>query len=119
MGETNLAELTPLRYPPPPADPALIAANTPESLGGTAATFWLRILSWFVRGFVISYFWTAVTIIYFLLRLSLDAKPLDHVYIPAATAADPLPLVGIAAAERREAASADSEQPKPPDAPPG
>jgi hypothetical protein len=119
MGEANLAELTPLRFPAQPADPALITANTPESLAGTAATFWLRVLSWFVRGFVISYFWTAVTIIYFLLRLSLDAKPLDHVYVPVVEAGDALPLVGIPAAEQREAASADQGTAKPPDAPPG
>lgn len=118
MGEANLTELTPLRYAAPPADPALIAPNSPETFGGTAATFWLRVLSWFVRGFVISYFWTAVTIIYFLLRLSLDAKPLDHVYVPVADAGDAPPLVGIPAAEQREAASGEPGAGKTSDAPP-
>jgi len=118
MGASNLEELTPLQFP---ADPMLIAANSPDSFGGAAATFWLKVLSWFVRGFVISYFWTAVTIIYFLLRLSLDAKPLDQVYLPVMEAADPLPLVGIPAAERRAAERTEptSTEPKPPDSPAG
>lgn len=119
MGESHLQELLPLRYVAPPANPALIAPNAPGSIGGTAAIFTLKILSWVVQGFVISFFWTAVTIIYFLLRLSLDARPLDHVHLPAVAAADALPLVGIPAAEQREAASEGTSAGETPDAPPG
>ena len=87
----------------------------PDTLGGAAAMFWLNVFAWLLRGFTVSYFWTAVTIIYFLLRLSLDAKPLSDVYMPAAAGpGETLPLVGIAAAERREAASGETGAQQPP-----
>lgn len=109
MGNENISPL----LPPGPG-----AAT--ETFGGTAVAFWQSVFGWLLRGFVISYFWTAVTIIYFLLRLSLDAKPLSDVYIPAAVApGETLPLVGIPASERREAASVDPEAARPPETPPG
>lgn len=71
-------------------------------LGRTAATFWLQFLGLMLWGFVYSFFWSAATIIYFLLRHSADAMPLDRVYVPASGGAPELPLVGIPAAERQE-----------------
>jgi hypothetical protein len=48
-----------------------------------------------------SYFWSATTVIYFLLRQSDDGTPLDQVYIPGPPPkAEPLPLVGVAASQQ-------------------
>lgn len=119
MGESRIAELLPAQSPDLPADPSLIAAGPQAGLGGRAATLWLRLLAWLLWGFLISYFWTAVTISYFLLRLSLDARPLDDVHIPpAAETESGLPLVGMPAAERREAAGVEPGAPEPPAVPP-
>ena len=77
---------------------ALIAGN-PQSLGGNAiigikpaiaqnfwgttpAGVWSQIAALLVSGFVASYFWSASTIIYFLLRQSDDATDLKDVYLP-------------------------------------
>ena len=71
----------------------------------SAVRFWERVVELLVVGFVVSYFWTAVTIVYFLLRKSVDAMPLDAV-AQAESATDndspSLPLVGVAAAQQRE-----------------
>lgn len=109
LGDQSLSELMPADPPDLLADPSGIDPRT-ATVGGALATGWVRILSWFVWGFVISFFWTAVTIMYFLLRLSLDAKPLDDVYIPSGRAApEELPLVGMPAAERRQEQRGEQE----------
>jgi hypothetical protein len=118
MGEENLREMLPVAAPVGLSNPTQMHSDSLPQFGGVAATFWLRVLAWLLQGFVISYFWTAVTIMYFLLRLSLDARPLDDVYVPSAPPApDALPLVGMPAADRREAASVDPGAPPPPNTP--
>lgn len=74
------------------------AAGIPDvSIGAVLVGVWLHLVSALVVGFVYSYFWTASTIIYFLLRKSDDATNLDEVYLPAEEEADELlPLVGVA-----------------------
>ncbi|GDY09242.1 MAG: hypothetical protein DWI21_18415 [Planctomycetota bacterium] len=50
---------------------------------------------------LVSYFWSATTVIYFLLRQSDDGAPLDQVYIPGPPPkAEPLPLVGVATSQQ-------------------
>lgn len=50
---------------------------------------------------MVSYFWSATTVIYFLLRQSDDGTPLDEVYIPGPPPKpEPLPLVGVAASQQ-------------------
>lgn len=91
------------------ATPALVAA-APDTLpvvpvepatSSWTALFvagWTRVVASLVVGFVYSYFWTAATIIYFLLRRSVDGNELDEIYVPEAeTNDDLLPLVGTAA----------------------
>ena len=51
-------------------------------IGRRIVGFWLKLLTLLLVGFVSSYFWTASTIIYFLLRQSDDATELDQVYLP-------------------------------------
>lgn len=91
------------------AAPALVAAAPdtlpvapvePASSSWTAlfVAGWTRVVASLVVGFVYSYFWTAATIIYFLLRRSVDGNELDEIYVPEAeTNDDLLPLVGTAA----------------------
>jgi hypothetical protein len=81
------------------------AASESSEVGRRLAAFWLRVVAALLWGFVGSYFWTAMTIIYFLLRKSVDATPLEHVYVERPPDGGKLPLVGMAAAERREANS--------------
>ncbi|MGH7202789.1 MAG: hypothetical protein ACREJB_19440 [Planctomycetaceae bacterium] len=70
-------------------------------LGTELAGFWLRALATLAAGFVASYFWTAVTIMYFLLRRHDDATRLDEVWLPEDDEQDDLlPLVGVAASDQ-------------------
>lgn len=106
MGD-QLQELTPLQSPLP-GDPTQVGESGALGFAGSAAAFWVRGLSWLLQGLEISFFWTATAIVYLLLRLSLDAKPLDEVYVPASERKNELPLVGIAASEQREQERAES-----------
>ena len=104
MGADHVRQELIMRPPVLLSDPTSFAASTPNTMAGSALSFWLQVFAWLLEGFAISFFWTAATIIYFLLRLSLDAKPLDQIFMPAAQPnGQTLPLVGIPAAEQREA----------------
>ncbi|QDT89771.1 hypothetical protein [Gimesia algae] len=61
---------------------------------------WGSILNITFSGFVISFFWSANTVIYFLLRKCDDGTPIDHVYYAEeeADTANELPLAGVAKA---------------------
>jgi hypothetical protein len=73
----------------------------PAALGHRLMGFWLDVVALLVGGFVCSYFWTASTIIYFLLRRIDDATALDEVYSPNEDESDDLlPLVGVAASDQ-------------------
>lgn len=66
-----------------------------------AAGFWRHALSVLIVGFVYSYFWSAVTIVYFLLRQSDDATELNEVFLPESEDTDDLlPLMGVAESEQ-------------------
>jgi hypothetical protein len=60
----------------------------PQTMGRIADTgaaligFWKNCLRALAYGFVFSYFWSAATVIYFLLRRLVDATELDEVYMP-------------------------------------
>ena len=82
-----------------PALPAAAADSMP--LGSRLTSGWLGALSLLLSGFVYSYFWSAATIIYFLLRRTEDATDLGEVYLPEGSEPDPLlPLVGVAASDQ-------------------
>ncbi|MGE3316580.1 MAG: hypothetical protein AB7O26_15800 [Planctomycetaceae bacterium] len=69
----------------------------PSFWGTTPAGIWLEVTALLVTSFVSSYFWSATTIIYFLLRASDDATSLKEVYLPEEEDEDDLlPLVGVA-----------------------
>jgi hypothetical protein len=60
----------------------------PETMGPIADTgaaiivFWTNCVRTLAFGFIFSYFWTASTVIYFLLRRLVDATELDEVFMP-------------------------------------
>lgn len=77
--------------------------------GRVLAAVWLQGLALLEWGFVYSFFWGAMTMIYLLLRKSVDATSLDAVSLPDETVGNALPLSGVAAAEQREKESAGEE----------
>lgn len=83
------------------------------NIGGTLVAGWLRIVAMVVAGFMVSYFWTAATIIYFLLRKSDDGVVLDQVTIAEERPPRvPLPVVGIAGNEHESQSAAPADTPK-------
>jgi len=75
-----------------------LALGPDVSLGAQIAQGWMCALAVFVVGFVYSFFWSAATIAYFVLRHSVDANDFDEVAIDEAEERDELlPLVGTAA----------------------
>ncbi|QDV50150.1 hypothetical protein [Gimesia fumaroli] len=71
-----------------------------NTLATTISMGWGSILNILFTGFVISFFWSANTVIYFLLRKCDDGTPLDHVYNADEDQepTDELPLAGVAKA---------------------
>lgn len=66
-----------------------------------SGTLWFDILNIVRLAVSVSFFWSATTVIYFLLRQSDDGTPLDQVYISGPPPkGEPLPLVGVAASEQ-------------------
>jgi hypothetical protein len=62
--------------------------NSGENLGWLGAAgvsligFWQNCLRTLAAGFVFSYFWSASTVIYFLMRRLVDATEIDEIYMP-------------------------------------
>lgn len=52
-----------------------------NKVGAAIVTFWLGLLFLLILGFGYSYFWSASTIIYLLLRRHIDSAELDEVYL--------------------------------------
>lgn len=97
------------------------------SFGGRMIAFWVGCVRLVPLGFAASYFWTAWTAIYFLLRLSTDGNETDEVFLddrdeafampPLKTDAHGVPLAGDAqpANDRHDAVAAHdgvTEQPE-------
>ena len=69
-----------------------------SDLAGKVVTAWHGLLFLLTAGFSVSFFWSASTVIYFLLRRADDGTHLDEVWLGDATEeADLMPLAGIAA----------------------
>jgi hypothetical protein len=89
------------------ATPLLVLPG--EKIGTSLFSFWLHAWATLVRGFVYSFFWSSATVIYFVLRHSVDGNELDEVFTGIHPEPDDLlPLVG--------AAGMGVELPPPPDA---
>ena len=104
-----------------PAHPAILPWQGVEDgsvdpiLGPARTTIglWMRLVLAVPAAFLFSYFWCAVTIIYFLLRRREDATPLDEIGDTPSrpSKSGSLPLVGTAAVRQREATSDHSGTP--------
>ncbi|REJ71660.1 MAG: hypothetical protein DWQ34_18120 [Planctomycetota bacterium] len=93
-----------------------VDASESVRLGDTSFTartvfaMWTQLIAVLLWALVYSFFWSSAVIVYTLLRKSLDATPLTHVYVPRSKSdGDSLPLVGVPAAETREAAEATQD----------
>jgi hypothetical protein len=88
--------------------PPLLASFWPGEIVTAESTFaggcvsgWLHAMTMLVAGYAVSYFWSASTIMYFLLRQSEDANHLSEVYRPKQDTADNLvQLAGVAASDQ-------------------
>ncbi len=104
-----------------------------NKIGAFILSVWLYLLFLLVIGFGYSYFWTASTIIYMLMRQKVDETPMDEIHLeeepeqpfpppapaPAPAAADapktaPAPLQMVDSPQLRPPAPAPAEEPKPP-----
>jgi hypothetical protein len=104
LPDESLARIT--QAAPPLADVTRFSRTAP-TLATRIGGIWHRGLAGLLTALVYSYFWTAATLIYLLLRKSTDATDLTAIYVPnCRPPANGPPLVGIPAAEQREAASA-------------
>lgn len=99
--------------------PPLVDTGTPlpppvDSLARTVGGWWQHGLAAVLTAFVYSYFWSAATLIYLLLRQSADACELKRIYVPKRVPPrDGPPLAGIPAAEQREALKSSDTAPPP------
>jgi hypothetical protein len=90
-----------------------------ESLGSIVARGWMSALALLLVAFVYTFFWSSATIVYFVLRHSVDANDFDEVFIEDAEEKDELlPLVGTAAMGDAGNPPAPAAPPKPSDADP-
>ncbi len=85
--------------PQRPAEPVLIG-TTPNLLRVSRGVITLG-----VHAFAHSFFWVSVTVMFLLLRKSVDSTPLDYLTEDRQTPLGELPIVGMAAAARREQAA--------------
>ncbi len=58
-----------------------VVTSSTGKLGLGLISFWMDLVVTLAMAFVFSYFWTATTAIYFLLRRNVDATEMDEVYI--------------------------------------
>ncbi|AMV16303.1 hypothetical protein VT03_00335 [Planctomyces sp. SH-PL14] len=111
MGEDRLRALVPSEFAGAPTD--FVGATGPERV----TEVWMNAVRMAEPAFLFSYFWTAAAIVYFLLRRSVDATPLDAVDEDFPLSTEPFPLVGMPAVEKREAANDSGPEPTSPPAP--
>src|SRR5205085_7741567 len=96
-------------------------------VGAALVGFWLGLAFLLVLGFGYSFFWTASTIVYLLLRKSVDAAELDEVYLEeddyepgfgATPAPTPSPAPAPAPPPPRSLPMVEAPRPTPAPAPP-
>jgi hypothetical protein len=85
--DTNGLPLLPTMWPSPLAtgrltyEPNYAAMSWSQSIGAALVSFWIYLIIGILGSFVISFYFSANTIIYLLLRRDLDATELDDVYL--------------------------------------
>lgn len=110
----------------------LAALSPPNKIGAVLVGVWVGLFFLLVVGFAYSYFWTAATIIYFLMRQHVDDTEFEEVYFeegdlepPPSMPASPAPAaksntvsLNVVEGGPTAAAPAPSPQPAPPPEPP-
>ena len=66
---------------------AIIAGDPSAGVGASVLRFWTGCVKVLAVGYLYSYFWTAATAIYFVLRRDVDATEMDEVFLEDATEA--------------------------------
>jgi hypothetical protein len=96
------------------------SASPPGWAAGTSLfSFWLHAWATLVQGFVYSFFWSSATVIYFVLRHSVDGNELDEVFTGIHPEPDDLlPLEGAAKMGVELSPPPDANSSLPPDNPP-
>ncbi|MCC6422033.1 MAG: hypothetical protein IT447_01010 [Phycisphaerales bacterium] len=112
-----------------PYDPAVLSMNMGESVGSWFVALWVYLTIALIGAFAISFYFSANTIIYYLMRREVDATELDDVYVEqleddfseaAPVTATPAAATTPAATESTPPpaqSSAPTEEPKRPDEP--
>ena len=92
--------------------PMQTAAMTPsETIGAYLITFWVYLVVGIVAAFLVSYFISGTTVIYYLLRRHVDATDLDDVFVEEAEEDEIAePEVEAPAAEETESAEEDKAE---------
>lgn len=88
------------QFQPQPVGEPLLTETTVSLL-----RFSRGIITLGINAFSHSFFWVAVTVMFLLLRKSVDSTPLDYLTEDRQTPLGELPIIGMAAAERREQAA--------------
>jgi hypothetical protein len=102
LGATRTAGLL-IGSPDSVGGPGFVSSATTAStsVGMLFASAWLQIVGLLVAGFTVSFFWTASTVIYLLLRQVDDATDFREVFPPPSEEKDELrPFVGVAASDQ-------------------
>ena len=86
------------------------AASGIETFGAWVIAFWVYIVIGFVAAFLISFFFSANSMIYYLLRKKVDATDMDDVYVEEEPAEE-IPPIAEAPAEPEEAEPEKTEEP--------
>src|SRR6185503_5532350 len=81
-----------------------------ERLGGFFVTVWVYILITLLGAYLVSFYFSSSTIIYYLMRREVDATELDDVYVEQSDDDFAEPLTGAPAAGTTAAAVATSEK---------
>ncbi|QDT39482.1 hypothetical protein [Stratiformator vulcanicus] len=80
-------------------EPFYQATDGSPTTSHPAAGFWSGLVQFFVAGYGVAYFWSAATLIYFILRRSDDGTYFDEVFVEDEPEDEGLPLSGIAATD--------------------
>ena len=81
-----------------------------QALGAWIIAFWVYVVIGFVIAFLVSFFFSANTVIYYLLRNRVDATDMDDVYVEEEPADEVPPVAEEPAKEEEKAEETESEE---------
>ncbi|NIA07576.1 MAG: hypothetical protein GWP14_08075 [Actinobacteria bacterium] len=81
-----------------------------QAFGAWIIAFWVYVVIGFVIAFLVSFFFSANTVIYYLLRNKVDATDMDDVYVEEEPAEEEVPPVSEESAKTEDAEKPESEE---------